>query len=76
MPRKAAWIMSESDTFDLLNAIDQRLETACLDEHSRGVLIRLRSLHEDDLDAVSSVQGTLQATSGGFADLTALRRTA
>lgn len=76
MLRKAAWVMSESDTFDLLNAIDQRLETARLDEHSRGVLIRLRSILEDDLDASSSERRHLEATSGNMPDLSALRRTA
>ncbi|GJE44358.1 hypothetical protein [Methylobacterium soli] len=48
MPSKAAWVMSESDTFDLLNAIDQRLATARLDEQQHSVLVRLRSLLEDD----------------------------
>jgi hypothetical protein len=75
MLRKVAWVMSESDTFDLLNAIDQRLETARLDEHSRGVLIRLRSILEDDLDVFSSGRRHLQATSGDVRDLTDLRRT-
>lgn len=51
MPKKAAWVMSESDTFDLLNAIDERLATAHFDQHQHDVLVRRKSLPEDDLDA-------------------------
>lgn len=53
MPTKAAWVMSESDAFGLLNAIDERLATARLDQHQHDVLVRLRSMLEDDLDAQS-----------------------
>jgi hypothetical protein len=53
MPTKAAWVMSESNAFELLNAIDERLATARLDQHQHDVLVRLRSMLEDDLDAQS-----------------------
>lgn len=43
--------MSESDTFDLLNAIDDRLARARLDQHRSDTLVRLRALLEDDLSA-------------------------
>ena len=49
MPKKAAWVMSESDTFELLNAIDHRLATARLDQQQHDALVRLRALLEEDL---------------------------
>ena len=41
--------MSESDTFELLNAIEDRLTSARLDHQQRDMLVLLRSLLEDDL---------------------------
>ena len=64
MPKKAAWVMSESDTFELLNAIDERLATARLDGRHHDMLIRLRSLLEDDLDALGSRQMMQSAIAG------------
>ena len=49
MSEKVAWVMSESDTFELLNAIEDRLTSARLDHQQRDMLVRLRSLLEDDL---------------------------
>ncbi|GJE33772.1 hypothetical protein [Methylobacterium oxalidis] len=49
MPKKPAWIMSETDAFDLLNAIDERLATARLGQQQHDLLVRLQSLLEDDL---------------------------
>ncbi|WP_147027700.1 hypothetical protein [Methylobacterium oxalidis] len=51
MPMKPAWVMCESDAFDLLNAIDERLATARLDQQQHDVLVRLQALLEDDLGA-------------------------
>ncbi len=53
MPR-AGWVMSESDTFDLLNAIDDRLARARLDQQRFDTLVRLRALLEDDLSGYAS----------------------
>ena len=53
MPKKVAWVMSESDTFELLNAIEDRLTSARLDHQQRDMLVRLRSLLEDDLHSTS-----------------------
>jgi hypothetical protein len=52
--------MSESDTFELLNAIDERLATARLEQQQHDVLVRMRSLLEDDLSAYGArpMQGT------------------
>lgn len=75
MVGKAARVMSESNTFDLLNAVDQKLETTRLPEHSRGVPIRLRSILEDDLDAFGRGRRHLQNTSRDVHDLDDLRRT-
>jgi hypothetical protein len=54
MPKKTAWVMSESDTFELLNAIEDRLTSARLDHQQRDMLVRLRSLLEDDLTSTSA----------------------
>jgi hypothetical protein len=62
MPMKAAWVMSESDTFELLNAIDDRLTSARLDHQQRDTLVRLRSMLEDDLN--STPGGLLSADHG------------
>ena len=62
MPMKAAWVMSDSDTFELLNAIDDRLTSARLDHRQRDTLLRLRSLLEDDLNSTSG--GLLSADHG------------
>lgn len=55
MPR-AGWVMSESDTFDLLNAIDERLAKARLDQQRFDTLVRLRALLEDDLSGYAEPQ--------------------
>ena len=51
MSKKAAWVMSESDTFELLNAIEDRLTSARHDHQQRDMLVRLRSLLENDLNS-------------------------
>jgi hypothetical protein len=55
--RHQSWVMSEADTFDLLNAIDERLATHALDQRHRDVLLRLRAILEDDIAAISSAAG-------------------
>ena len=54
MSKKVAWVMSESDTFELLNAIDDRLSSSRLDERQHDVLGRLRWLLEEDLPESST----------------------
>jgi hypothetical protein len=54
MSKKAAWVMSESDTFELLNAIEDRLTSARLDHQQRDMLVHLRSLLEDDLTSTAA----------------------
>lgn len=51
MPSKTAWIMSEADTFELLNAIDNRLASSWLDQRHHDALVRLRAVLEEDLDS-------------------------
>jgi len=63
MPMKAAWVMSDSDTFELLNAIEDRLTSARLDHQQRDMLVRLRSLLEDDLNSTS---GDLLSADHGY----------
>ncbi|KAB1080900.1 hypothetical protein [Methylobacterium soli] len=62
MPMKAAWVMSDSDTFELLNAIDDRLTSARPNHQQRDTLVRLRSLLEDDFNSTSG--GLLSADPG------------
>ena len=50
---KAAWVMSDSDTFELLNAIEDRLTSPRLNHQQRDMLVRLRSMLEDDLNSMS-----------------------
>jgi hypothetical protein len=53
--------MSEADTFDLLNAIDERLATRALDQRHRDVLVRLRAILEDDIAAIDGAAGLYTA---------------
>ena len=53
MRKMTAWAMSESDTFQLLNAIDERLAIAGLDQQQHDVIVRLRALLEKDLKDAS-----------------------
>ena len=52
--RRTPWVMSDADTFDLLNAIDERLATRALDQHHHDVLVRLRAALEEELAAVEA----------------------
>lgn len=65
MRKKTAWMMSESDTYELLNAIDERLSSSHLDERQHGVLIRLGSMLEDDLCALGR-QPMMQSAGAGL----------
>lgn len=52
--RRKPWVMSDADTFDLLNAIDERLATRALDQRHHDVLVRLRAALEEKLAAVEA----------------------
>lgn len=52
--RRRPWVMSDADTFDLLNAIDERLATRALDQRHHDVLVRLRAALEEEIAAVEA----------------------
>lgn len=64
MSRMKPWVMSESDAFDLLNAIDERLAARSLDQHHHDVLVRLREMLEED---IASCETTSRAWQDGAA---------
>ncbi|MBP1180930.1 hypothetical protein [Methylobacterium sp. PvR107] len=66
--RRQPWVMSEADTFDLLNAIDERLATPALHQHQRDVLVRLRTILEDDIAVVEAAIAMRAASDGPCAE--------
>lgn len=62
------WVMSEADTLDLLNAIDERLATRAIHQRQRDVLVRLRTVLEDDIAAVEAAVATRAAGDGPCAE--------
>lgn len=54
MVHRAAWVMSEEDIFGTLNVIEDRLTQPGLDQRQVDMLVRLRAMLEEDVDALHS----------------------
>ena len=53
MRRQRAWVMPDEDARSLLRQIEERIRSSEIDVQHRDVLIRLRSLIEEDLASAS-----------------------
>jgi len=51
MSKRQAWIMPEDDARSMLRQIEDRIRSSEIEVEHRDVLIRLRSIIEDDLAA-------------------------
>ncbi len=49
MQKLRGWVMPEEDAHDLIHLIDEKLRSSRLDQRHHDVLLRLRSILEDDL---------------------------
>jgi hypothetical protein len=57
MPKLRGWVIPEEDARDFISLIDERLRSTRLDQRHHDVLVRLRSMLEDDLmQAVDEVR--------------------
>jgi hypothetical protein len=53
MSRRRAWVMPDEDARSLLRQIEERIRSSEIEVQHRDVLIRLRSLIEEDLTTAS-----------------------
>ena len=53
MRRQRAWVMPDEDARSLLQQIEERIRSSEIEVQHRDVLIRLRSLIEEDLASAS-----------------------
>ena len=53
MRRQRAWVMPDEDARSLLQQIEERIRASNIEVEHRDVLIRLRSLIEEDLGGAS-----------------------
>jgi hypothetical protein len=49
MQKLRGWVMPEEDARDLIGLIEERLRSSRLDQKHHDVLVRLRSMLEEDL---------------------------
>jgi hypothetical protein len=54
MRRQRAWVMPDEDARSLLQQIEERIRSSEIEVQHRDVLIRLRSLIEEDLASAST----------------------
>jgi hypothetical protein len=49
MQKLRGWVMPEEDAHDLIHLINEKLQSPRLDQRHHDVLVRLRSMLDDDL---------------------------
>jgi hypothetical protein len=63
MQKLRGWVMPEEDAQDLISLVDEKLRSSRLDQKHHDVLVRLRSMLEDELTQILDSKQTEDAPS-------------